>query len=90
MKFLKIIIFLGVVFFLGMGIFNLEKEINPLREELADFNEKIFALEQENQELQDRIEYFSHIENLLKEAKSQFNYLNLGEKLMIVVPKRTD
>lgn len=40
----------------------------------------------ENEQLESDVEYFGEKENLVKELKSQFNYVEPGEKLLIIVP----
>ena len=59
---------------------DLNKEINGLKATLNDY-------EKENKTLNSKIEYFSHTENLLKELKSQFNYRDPSEKMIIIVPQ---
>ncbi len=44
----------------------------------------------ENQKLEKSIGYFSFLENLEKEVKAQFNFRQIGEKLIIIVPPKTD
>ncbi len=61
---------------------SLSREVNELKSEFQ-------ALQEENQELTARIEYFKNPENLLKEIKSQFNYREQGEGLIIIVPNAT-
>ena len=62
------------------------KESNGLKKDLDDLNGRIGALVKENADLKLDIEYFSIPENLGKELKSRFNYKEVGEKMMIVVP----
>lgn len=88
MKAGKIIILVLIAALLGWGIFNLEKEKNSLRKEAKSLELTLDALKKENDSLLADIEYYKRPENLLKELKSQFNYKEEGEKLIIIVPKR--
>jgi cell division protein FtsL len=62
------------------------KERNQLKTNLDDLNSRLYALTEENANLQSEIEYFSYPENLEKELKSKFNYKKPGEEMMIIVP----
>ena len=58
----------------------LEKEVKKLRAEMLNISE-------ENKSLVHDIEYYKNKENLLKEVKSQFNYKEAGEGIIIIVPE---
>lgn len=75
-----------VVALLGWGIYDLLAEKRVLTGEVEKFSASLKTLEEENQMLAERIEYFKRPENLLKELKSQFNYRSPDEKLIIVIP----
>lgn len=64
-------------------------EKRALRKEVAELRSELKNLESENRELISKIEYFKKPENLLKEIKSQFNYREEGEGLIIIVPNAT-
>ncbi|MEK7464198.1 MAG: hypothetical protein AAB617_00250 [Patescibacteria group bacterium] len=84
------IIGLGLVLsVLGWGLFNLIRDKNMLNAQLNDASKVLSDLETENKNLSAKIEYFKIPENLVKELKSQFNYHESGEKLIIVVPSAT-
>lgn len=64
-----------------------------LNEERREFSGKVKTLratstelERENSELSGKIDYFEIPANLLKEARSRFNFTKQGEKLLIVIP----
>jgi cell division protein FtsB len=78
---------LAVIAFLGWGVYTLASEQGALSSELGVLRANLSALETENAGLREKIEYFKQPENLLKELKSQFNYTEAGEKLLIVVPR---
>jgi cell division protein FtsB len=86
MKAFKVFIVILVVVVLGIGVFNLIKEKSKLETEVANLSKTVKNLEAENKSLMANIEYFKRPENLLKELKSQFNYKEAGEKMIIIVP----
>ncbi len=49
---------------------------------------QVQALVSENVRLEEEINYLKDPENLSREAKAQLNYVEPGEKLIIVVPKK--
>jgi len=88
MRFLKILIFIGLLGFLGWGVLNLEKQNRHLEVKLNKLKTNSEAMGKENQTLKENIKYFSHFENLVKELKSLFNYRQPEEKLMIIIPNK--
>ena len=86
----KILVVLIVVALLGWGVYNLVQEKNSLGREAGELSEVLKSLEEENRTLTSKIEYFQNPENLLKEVKSQFNYREEGEGLIIIVPNVTN
>jgi len=72
--------------FLGWGIWTITGDRGMLEAESTELRGKVNALVQENESLQESIEYYENPENLIKELKSQFNYREEGEHLIIVVP----
>ncbi|MEK7629757.1 MAG: septum formation initiator family protein [Patescibacteria group bacterium] len=89
MQLWKGIVFILVVIFLIWGIYGLIAEKNSLQNEVKDLRSNVQNLKSENNSLAQNIEYFKRPENLIKELKSQFNYKEAGEKLIIVVPGAT-
>ena len=83
--FLIILIFIVIFRVLEIRKERLESEIY-LHNLLAQKEE--FKIE--NQKLEKSVSYFSFLENLEKEVKAQFNFRQLGEKLIIIVPPKTD
>jgi cell division protein FtsB len=86
-RFLKIVLIVGLLGLVGWGLLNLEIQNRQLQNKTASLQTKAGALEKENQSLKENIEYFSQPENLMKELKSLFNYRQPGEKMMIIVPR---
>ena len=89
MKFWKFLAFAVAIILLGWGIYNLVIEKQDLEKQVQELNVSLKTLADENQSLVSIIDYFRNPENLLKELKSQFNYKETGEKLIIVVPSGT-
>ncbi len=80
------IIFLAAVFaFMTYSLFKEHRSFESSVEKLRASREE---LENENRALAQKIEYFKLPENLLKEARSRFNFTKQGEKLLIVIPKQ--
>ena len=75
-----------VVVILGFGLFRLFREKSVQGNEGEKMRAEFNSLAEENKDLAARIEYFKNPENLLKEIKSQFNYREEGEKLIIIGP----
>lgn len=83
LKALIIVIVLGV---LSWGFYDLNYQKRMFANEVREFRAKTKALAAENKTFEADIEYFKNPANLLKELKSQFNYREEGEKLIIIVP----
>jgi len=81
----KLAALVAVVALLGTGMYTLRGERKAIDAEVADLEAKYNALKREEQSINDKIEYYNVPENLIKEAKSQFNYKEPGEQLMILV-----
>ena len=79
------LIILAVVGLLGVGAYDLLEDSASLRKEAEALEVSLNKLQEENKDLISRMEYFQHPENLLKELKSQFNYREIGEGLIIIV-----
>jgi len=75
-----------IIVIAGFQLFRLYAEKSDLTRRLSNFQTTVDSLTSENQKLETDIEYFGNEENLVKELKSKFNYVELGEKLMIIVP----
>jgi len=71
---------------LGFGLFKLLQEKSQLGNEVKEVRAEFESLAEENKDLAAKIEYFKNPANLVKEIKSQFNYREEGEKLIIIVP----
>ncbi|MDI6821206.1 MAG: septum formation initiator family protein [Patescibacteria group bacterium] len=89
MNFWRFLIILVIFAVLSLGVYNLVVERKVLEVEISKLNETVLSLKDENKSLKENIEYFKNPENLIKELKSQFNYKEVGEKLIIIVPNAT-
>lgn len=88
-RFSKSLILILLFVFLAWGVYDLVVEKGSLQGEVNNLSQKVKSLENENKSLAESINYFKNPENLLKELKSQFNYHEVGEKLIIIVPGAT-
>ncbi len=86
MKKLIIIILIIILLALLTQIYFIFNEKNKLRDKFESLSAKGNNLIEENNKIKSDMEYFSSKDNLEKELRSKFNYKNIGEKMMIVVP----
>ncbi len=63
-------------------------EHRSLAEASAQAQSHLDSLKADSQNLKDDFAYYSNPENLEKYLRSQFNYKNPGEKLIIAVPQK--
>lgn len=80
----------GVIFILvillSSGLYRLMSENADLKKKIQELEDKFNVIEKENKNLVNQVEYYSHLENLVKELKTRFNYKEAGESLIIIVP----
>ncbi|MDO8470053.1 MAG: septum formation initiator family protein [bacterium] len=82
----QIAIVVAIAGVLGWGLVGFSSDRKTLERALAELSQKTEKLRSENRELEDRLVYLTDPRNLVKELKSQFNYREEGEKLVIIVP----
>lgn len=82
-------ILVAVIGLLGWGVSDIVLRGRELQQEESKLSERLESIEEENALLAAEIEYYRNPENLIKELKSQFNYREGGEKLIIIVPEST-
>ena len=70
--------------------YQLYLQYRGLKNEYSAVNAKWDFLNDENAGLQADLIYFSESENLEKELRSRLNYKKSGEKLIIVVPPKSE
>lgn len=63
---------------------------SALAEELERVTRKVDGLIRENTDLEASITYLKTPENLIKEARAQLHYGAPGERLIVVVPKKSN
>jgi cell division protein FtsL len=82
----KTIIIVAVILLIGFGVYKLWIQNDELESEIEKLSASLLDIENENRDLEYKIDYFENPDNLLKEVKSQFNYREVGEEIIIVVP----
>lgn len=83
----KTVVFILVLIVLGVGMYNLRSENQALEHNVSNLSATVSGLENENKSLLEKIAYFRNPENLLKELKSQFNYREQDEEMIIIIPR---
>ncbi|MDO8443119.1 MAG: hypothetical protein Q7S81_02590 [bacterium] len=83
------ILLIAVIGFLGWQFFNLYIKNISLEKSSNKLNAEIFSIKAENKDLVSDTNYFSNPENQVKEIKSQTNYKDPGEKVIIIIPPAT-
>lgn len=86
----KLAILILTILALGWGFFALRSERANLDTEAKTLKADVSAIQEKNAGTEEKINYFKDPENLLKEAKSQFNYRAPGEELIIIVPEKEE
>ena len=71
---------------MGIGLYGLNQKKAAWTKQVQALTQTADKLSQENRSLQASLDYFKDPQNLLKELKSQFNYREAGENLIIIVP----
>jgi cell division protein FtsB len=89
MKVLLNILLAAITVILGWQLFNLYQQYSYLKDSSDKQISEMSSLKKENAELNSDIKYFSNPINLERELKSQSNYKNPGEKMIIVVSTST-
>lgn len=86
---LRIFIILAVAFVFAFMAYSIIKEKRVYEASVHMLQAKKAGLESENANLSAKIEYFKNPQNLLKEARTQFNFVGPGEKVIIIIPENT-
>lgn len=81
-----IIIFVAVV----VQLSHLYVQNQNLKKELSEVSQNLTAIASENVNWQSDLEYLSNPSNLAKELRSKLNYKVPGEKLIIIVPPKSE
>jgi len=88
MTVLRWVIVLIIVSLLGAGGYNLVQTNKTLEKKVIELTEEARKIKEENKKLTSQIEYLKNPHNLLKEIKSNFNYREADEKLIIIVSSK--
>ena len=86
---LRIFAILAVAFLLGFMAYSIMKDSHTYEASVRSLRAKKAGLEASNANLSAKLEYFKNPQNLLKEARTQFNFVSPGEKVIIIIPEGT-
>ncbi|MBI2035624.1 MAG: septum formation initiator family protein [Candidatus Liptonbacteria bacterium] len=67
--------------------FNFFRDYRTVKKEFSELKSQFDDLKLSNSKIEEDVRYYENEDNLEKEARSQLNYKDPGEKLIIVVPK---
>jgi len=81
-----IILFVAIAF----EIYAIDSDRRVLKREMATLVDEVSLVEEDNNRLNEKIEYFSEPRNLEKELRARFNYRLPFEKLIIVIPENEE
>jgi hypothetical protein len=84
------IVFLVILAGVLYQVYQINTEHRLLMEETAEVSETFESVMADNQDLLEKINYFSDPRNLEKELRARFNYRLPYEKLIIVIPEQND
>lgn len=84
---IRLFVLIVAVGVLGVMAYSLYGDRVAVVDEVIRLRTKHKQFTSENADLFSKIEYFKIPENLLKESRTQFNYIVPGEKLIILVPE---
>ena len=82
----QVAVLVAVAGLLGWGLITFTGERRAVERELAELTARAETFRSENRALEERLRYLEDPRNLVKELKSQFNYREEGEQLVIIVP----
>ena len=81
-----IIVLVGLLGLLVTELVMLMSQSAQLNKQNADVAQRLQAVQDENAHLQEGIVYYSIPQNLEKDLRQKFNYIQPGERMIIVVP----
>jgi len=87
---MKRVIYLAFMIFfvsIALQIYKVDSERRDLKREMATLVDEVGLIEEDNSNLNEKIDYFSEPRNLEKELRARFNYRLPFEKLIIVIPE---
>lgn len=86
MKIAAIVVLSIVIVFLGIQVFSFVKQANQLSDDFASIQARLTKAKADQANLEEEKQYLANPVNLEKELRSRFNYVNPGEKMVIIVP----
>jgi len=84
MRIFKFIVILAIIVFATKELIDLYSQVDKFKKEVNSLSKQLNDLQAENKKMEEKIKYLSDIDNLIKEIKSNFNYIKPGEKLIIL------
>jgi len=78
-----------ILVILGIQAFSFVRQANQLGAAYASAQAELAKAQAEEANLQDEQQYLANPANLEKEVRARFNYVNPGEKMIIIVPSST-
>ncbi|MDR3581671.1 MAG: septum formation initiator family protein [Candidatus Pacebacteria bacterium] len=89
MKIAAIAVLSVLIIFLGIQVFSFVKQSNQLSSDYASVQDRLAKAKTDAANLEEEKQYLANPVNLEKELRSRFNYVNPGEKMVIIVPLGT-
>jgi cell division protein FtsB len=89
MKIAAIVVLSLIIIFLGVQVFSFVKQSNQLSDDFASVQTRLTKAKTDEASLEEEKQYLANPANLEKELRSRFNYVNPGEKMVIIVPLGT-
>lgn len=89
MKIAAIVALSIIIIFLGIQVFSFVKQSNELSADYANIQTRLTKAKADQANLEEEKQYLANPVNLEKELRSRFNYVNPGEKMVIIVPLGT-
>ncbi len=86
MKIAAIVVLSIIIIFLGVQVFSFIKQANQLNGDFASVQTRLTKAKADEANLEEEKQYLANPANLEKELRSRFNYVNPGEKMVIIVP----
>ena len=80
----SLLIILGIT---SYQVYNLYQQKKSLQQEADLATGHFNTVSYENEKLKADVGYFQKPENLKKELRSRFNYINPGERVLIIIPE---
>jgi cell division protein FtsB len=75
-----------VLIFIGVNVYTFTKQEHDLSANLANVQSQLTKAQSDEASLESEEQYLANPVNLEKELRSRFNYVNPGEKMIIIVP----